>query len=200
MSNKLTDTQLMMLSAAAQRDDCCLVVPANLKGGAAQKIAARFVAGGLVKEIKAKAATPVWRRDEQAAQSYALKLTAAGVKAIAVEESPASQAAGAEARHTLIPANASTAPSHTSPDADDAAGQPIAAPRAGSKLALVIAILQKPEGATLADLASATHWLPHTARAALTGLRKRGFGVDRERTEGVGSSTYRIAAGLGLAG
>ena len=60
-------------------------------------------------------------------------------------------------------------------------------------------MLQKPEGATLVELASATRWLPHTARAALTGLRKRGFDVERERTESVGTSTYRIIANLSRA-
>ena len=40
MSIKLTDTQIVMLSAAAHRDDRCLVAPRNLKDGAAQKVAA----------------------------------------------------------------------------------------------------------------------------------------------------------------
>jgi hypothetical protein len=54
-----------MLSAAAQRDDRCLVAPRNLKGGAAQRVAAKLIDGGLAKEIKAKPGAPVWRRDEQ---------------------------------------------------------------------------------------------------------------------------------------
>jgi hypothetical protein len=65
MSIKLTDTQIVMLSAAAQRDDRCLVAPRNLKGGAAQKVAAKLIDDGLAKEIKAKPEAPVWRRDEQ---------------------------------------------------------------------------------------------------------------------------------------
>jgi hypothetical protein len=51
---KLSDTQLVILSAAAQREDRCLVTPKSLKGGAPQKIAAKLLAAGLVKEIKAK--------------------------------------------------------------------------------------------------------------------------------------------------
>ena len=80
MSIKLSDTQLVMLSAAAQRDDRSLTPPEKLKGVAAHKVAAKLIAAGLVKEVKAKAGTPVWRRDEQAGQSYALKLTAAGAE------------------------------------------------------------------------------------------------------------------------
>ena len=54
MSIKLTDTQLVMLSAAAQRTDRCLVAASNVKAAAAQKIAGKLIASGLVKEIKAK--------------------------------------------------------------------------------------------------------------------------------------------------
>ena len=39
-----------------------------------------------MKEIRAKAGAPIWRRDEETGQTYTLKLTAVGVKAIAVDE------------------------------------------------------------------------------------------------------------------
>jgi hypothetical protein len=45
---------------------------------------------GLAKEIKAKPGAPVWRRDEQADQPYALKLTAAGAKTFAIDDGSAS--------------------------------------------------------------------------------------------------------------
>jgi Protein of unknown function (DUF3489) len=67
-----------------------------------------------------------------------------------------------------------------------------AAPRAGSKQALVVKLLSKQQGATLHALIEATGWLPHTTRAALTGLRKRGFAVERIRNATKGSF-YRIA-------
>ncbi len=57
MSIKLTDTQLIVLSAAAQREGQCLVAPNNLKGGVAQKFAEKFLAAGLVKAIEAKQGT-----------------------------------------------------------------------------------------------------------------------------------------------
>ena len=94
MSIKLSDTQLVMLSAAAQRDDRCLTLPEKLKGAAAHKVATKLVAAGLVEEVMAKAGMPAWRRDEQDGQCYALRLTAAGAKAIAVnpDEDPSSAA------------------------------------------------------------------------------------------------------------
>jgi DNA invertase Pin-like site-specific DNA recombinase len=65
MSVKLSDTQLIILSAAAHRGDDSLTPPEKLRGVAAHKVAAKLIAAGLVKEVKAKAGTPVWRRDEQ---------------------------------------------------------------------------------------------------------------------------------------
>jgi len=55
--------------------------------------------------------------------------------------------------------------------------------RAGSKQALVLSMLRRKGGASIADLVSATGWLPHTTRAALTGLRKRGYVLERSRPE-----------------
>jgi predicted GNAT superfamily acetyltransferase len=65
-------------------------------------------------------------------------------------------------------------------------------PREGTKLAAVIALLVRPDGASLDEMIAATEWLPHTTRAALTGLRKRGYAVERRRIEG--KTRYAIAA------
>jgi len=61
-----------------------------------------------------------------------------------------------------------------------------------TKAALVIAMLAAPGGATLDELVAATSWLPHTTRAALTGLRKKGHTLTSEKVDGV--RRYRIAA------
>ena len=63
---KLSDTQLVLLSAAAQRDDHCLTATQKIKGGAARKVAEKMIAAGLVREIKARIGTPglaLGRRD-----------------------------------------------------------------------------------------------------------------------------------------
>ena len=65
-----------------------------------------------------------------------------------------------------------------------------AAPPATSKKAAVIALLDRDTGATLPELIEATGWLPHTTRAALTGLRKAGQLIERSKR---GDATcYRI--------
>jgi hypothetical protein len=58
-------------------------------------------------------------------------------------------------------------------------------PRPGSKLTEVIELLRKDHGATIDELIGATNWLPHTTRAALTDLRKRGYAITRDRSDGV---------------
>ena len=95
MSIKLTDTQLVLLSAAARREDLCLVAPPTLKGGTAQKVASKLISAGFVKEVKAKA---VIRSGDgtRVGASYALKLTAAGAKAIAVDDAAEPEDAGEE--------------------------------------------------------------------------------------------------------
>ena len=180
MSVKLTDAQLVMMSAAAQRKDRCLSAPPTIKGAALSKVSAKLAKLGLAREIEAKPGARIWRRDD-AGQGYALKLTAAGLKAIAVDEGSQDAIEHSEAQ----PKNGA------SPDED---GHPAraAAPRDGSKLARVIEHLRRADGATIIDLTQATGWLPHTARAALTGLRKRGYAVIRERI-GAGDSVYRLA-------
>lgn len=62
-----------------------------------------------------------------------------------------------------------------------------------SKAALVLEMLQRPDGATLDELTAATGWLPHTMRAALTGVRKRGHALTSEKVHGL--RRYQIAGG-----
>lgn len=60
------------------------------------------------------------------------------------------------------------------------------------KSSMVLALLRRDGGATLAELIDATGWLPHSTRAALTGLRKKGYAIERSR---LGADTcYRVAA------
>jgi hypothetical protein len=189
MSIKLSDTQLVMLSAAAQRDDHCLTLPEKLKGAAACKVVTKLIAAGLVEEVKAKAGMPVWRRDEQDGQSYALALTAAGAKAIAVNPEEDASPVGDEERSppegdqplTFAESDGTAAGAST---AETAQAFPTPrTPRAGTKLAKTIEMLRATEGATVAELSQAMGWLPHTTYAVLTGLRKRGYALTLDRSD-----------------
>lgn len=77
------------------------------------------------------------------------------------------------------------------PSGDPQPEKPALSPRGPSKISEVIALLKREGGATLAELIEATGWLPHTTRAALTGLRKKGHVIDKTSREGV--TVYSIA-------
>jgi hypothetical protein len=65
-----------------------------------------------------------------------------------------------------------------------------AIPKRTTKSDLIAAMLSKAGGASLEELITATGWLPHTTRAALTGLKKKGHTISSEKIEGV--RRYRI--------
>jgi DNA-binding MarR family transcriptional regulator len=65
------------------------------------------------------------------------------------------------------------------------------APATPTKIASVLALLRRREGASLAELVAATGWLPHTTRATLTGLKKKGHNLTKVKVDRV--TRYRIA-------
>lgn len=79
-------------------------------------------------------------------------------------------------------------PQRASPAQTEVRAPSSAAP---SKTAKLIALLTRPQGATREQMVEATGWLPHTARAALTGLKKKGYEVTSVKADGV--RTYRAA-------
>jgi Protein of unknown function (DUF3489) len=179
-STKLTTAQLGVLSDAALREDGAAAMPEGKNEKAAQKLAATLIEQALVREIRAKPGMPVWRRDEEG-RALALIITKGGRTAIDMPE---------EGR---------TEDASTGPDAPAMIGVHASArsgrgtPRQGSKLAEVMSLLGRKKGAGIEDLIAATGWLPHTTRAALTGLRKRGFAIERSRNEQ--ATVYRIVTG-----
>ena len=77
------------------------------------------------------------------------------------------------------------------PTATDSKTTAMAAPRE-AKIDQVIKLLKRKDGATLDQLVKATGWQPHTTRAAITGLKKKGYTIEREVVDG--TSRYRITA------
>jgi hypothetical protein len=165
---------------------------------AAAKIGASLLARKVMREVKAKAGMPVWRDDD--GRPISLMITRAGWEAIGVEKvvgvAPRTFRAGrpnADARVAALDgaARASRKRGMAQPAAVSSSQVPVR--RSDSKQALVIDMLSAKAGTTLDALIDATGWLPHTTRAALTGLRKRGFSIERSRADGE-ASVYRIVA------
>jgi hypothetical protein len=65
-------------------------------------------------------------------------------------------------------------------------------PRANTKRAVLIGMLERPEGASVAEIGQRLGWLPHTVRAAFTGLRHAGREVTRSK-DATGQSVYWLA-------
>lgn len=174
---KLSDTQLVILNAAATREDRALCpVPDSVK--AKGKVLARSLAGlidrGLAEEVESVPAEQAWRTDEDD-RPIGLAITDAGLAAIGI---------GAAENGS----DGSATDTEGEPGAPTSDQRP---PKPESKTAKLIERLSAADGATLDDLTAAFGWLPHSARAALTGLRKRGYTVEREKRDD-GTSVYRL--------
>jgi hypothetical protein len=163
-ARKLTDAQLLMTREALRRDDRCLSPAASLRGPKVAKTGEKLNAAGLAREVKAKGSYPVWRRDGETDVAFALKLTAAGAKAAAAANAASfDKEAGAvegEARAleklavSKSDAKVEGATAHL-PDKQRNRGSP----RPTSKIAAVVALLSRSEGASLGELTTATGWL-----------------------------------------
>ena len=90
------------------------------------------------------------------------------------------------------PRKMARAPQPTPPSAPIPASEPVAA-KPQTKTSLVEALLGQDAGASLDELCQATGWLPHTCRAFLTGLRKKGRILERHKRED-GATIYRLTA------
>ena len=207
MLDTMSKAQRLMLREAAKREDRFLQPPANARAAAVRTLAGRLIEAGWVREIKTRNGAPIWRK-EASGETYALKLTAKGLKAAtAMIEAPDGEGAPLvtpAVKRTGTPARrAARLPRAPAPAPDALGGQPspiqTCAPRPTSKLGRVLDMLAADAGATIGELTAATGWLEHTTRAALTGLRHRGYELSRTRKDGDVASVYRIVSSGGEA-
>jgi hypothetical protein len=84
MPKKLTDTQLVLLSAAAQRNDGAIDIAENPKRGSVKKAIGKLLTEGLVEEVPAGGLLPIWRPDDDRGP-LALCISARGLAAIGVK-------------------------------------------------------------------------------------------------------------------
>ena len=174
-----SDTQSLILSRAATRPgNLALPLPEGLVGAAAKMVVGKMVARGWLEEVEAnlRRGEPMWRETGDG-HGTTLIATEAGLEAIGIEPVVASAVASArKARPKPEPA----------PD-DAEAAKPVAK-RAGTKQAQIIAMLQRPEGATVAEMVAATGWLAHTVRGSISGTlgKKLGLRVTSTKVESRG--------------
>jgi hypothetical protein len=187
---KLSDTQTIILSRAAQNEDrIALPLPESLRGGAAAKVVDAMLAKGFLEEIDAdlRKGEPVWRETGDG-HGVTLVATDAGFAAIGIETEDANTApAGATDSPTEEPAT-------DTPDEKEAATK-ARKPREGTKQATLIAMLRAPDGATIKEIMAATGWQSHTVRGAMAGALKKKLGLEvtSEKVEGRGR-VYKLPA------
>ena len=189
--HKLSDSQLVVLSTASQRaDGCVFPITLKLKGNAIGNVLKSLLAKGLLDEVPGRADDTLWRYDDGAP--------------LTLRASPAAY------RHLGIDAEAASA-TDALPDRDRPSGKrkPAKADRAAaiveekprkeptvrkdSKQAQLIAMLRRAKGATIAEIAEAFKWQPHTARGVIAGALKKKLGLEvvSEKSERRGR-VYRI--------
>ena len=184
---QLSDSQLVVLTAACQRPDRCVFpVTARLKGNAVGNVLKSLLNKGLIKEVRAKRDDTVWRHDEERGR-MTLVATNAAFAALGIDP----QEAPAEKETESAGEDADATPRKTKPRASRAA---VPRSRNNSKQSQLIAMLRRARGATIDEIVKALDWQPHTVRGAIAGALKKKLGLTivSEKSEPRGR-VYRIA-------
>lgn len=191
MTSQLTDSQLVILSAASARASrSVLPLPSalTLNKGSAALVLKSLIGRGLIAEASAGREDEVWRELEDDGR-LTLRMTDAAFRALGIEnddgdglprvpQNPAGQS------EPLIPTTERAEASQPGP---------------GTKLAIILDLLRQAEGASVEELMAATGWQAHSVRGAISGAikRKLGMAVETFPAEGRGR-IYRIS-GAGAA-
>ena len=180
---KLTDTHLVILNAAAQHK-AGLVLPLpktiRLNKASVARVVGSLLKRKLVVEKPAALEDACWRETKDGAR-FALAITKAGLKAVAIE---------AEGEETKPSPDKKQKAARTNQSRTNK--QPV---REGTKIAVLVGLLQRKTGATIEEAVKATGWQSHSVRGAISGALKKKLGlhVDSSVTEDRGR-VYRITA------
>ena len=175
---KLTETQTIILSAGAQRpENIALPLPKGLAGAAAKMSVTKMIEHGWLQEVDASSnrGDPLWRETGDG-HGKTLVVTDAGLLAIRIE--PVVVKTVVAIREHAAKTQLQKPPTQ----------------RAGTKQAMLIEMLQASEGATIAEIITATGWLAHTARGVISGVLKKklGLSITAAKVDGRGL-VYRLA-------
>ena len=188
---QLSDSQLVVLTAACQRPDRCVFpVTAKLKGNAAGNVLKSLLKKELIKEVRGKRDDTVWRHDEERGR-MTLVATKAAFAALGIDRRD--EAEDAEADAAEAPANVQAEPK-ARPKSPKTKEPNAPRTRDGTKQAQLIAMLRRAKGATIDEVVEALEWQPHTVRGAIAGALKKKLGLDvtSEKDEKRGR-VYKIA-------
>lgn len=195
MTTKLTDTQLVLLSASAQRDTKALLpFPKSLKakGAALTRTIEKLLRHRLIEERNVNGKEPHWRRDDEDG-ALGLFLTEQGLAAL---DGPA-----VDRTSRAKPASAKPAARDKETGSPKKPAKQRSRKRAGagkrgmtSKQDKVLTLLRRKNGATLSDICAETGWQAHSARGFLSAVvrKKLGLALLSEKGGDDGVRRYRI--------
>jgi len=192
-TTKLTDTQLVILSTAAQRDDHSLLpFPKNIsaKGTALAKSMNGLQGRGLVEEREIDAGDPEWRRDEEN-RLYGLFVTKEGLSAIGLADEAAPGRSESAARETT----AKVRPPQLKRSKRRPTASASPAGKAESKQDIVVKLLRRKAGASIDEIVAETGWQKHSVRGFLSAVVRKKLALPLESSvKKDGVRRYRIAA------
>ena len=189
--SRLSNSQLIVLTAACQREDRCVFpVTAKLKGNAAGNVLKSLLKKDLIKEVRAKRDDTVWRHDEELGR-MTLVATKAAFAALGIDPRDEAEDAGAAEEAPV----SDEAKPNARPRSPKTKGPNAPRAREGTKQAQLITMLSRTKGATINEIAEALEWQPHTVRGAMAGALKKKLGLDvtSEKDDKRGR-IYRIAS------
>ena len=173
-TTKLSDTQLVILAAAAQRADHSLLpFPESLtvKGAALNKVVDTLCKRKLAEERRTINGAPEWRRDEDG-RPLGLFTTNAGLLALGVEDTETKAPSQAAASMPRQRKTAAARPREKARTASPASTKRRSAP-SQSKQDLVIQMLRRQSGVSIDDIIAKTGWQPHSVRGFFSGLVRK---------------------------
>jgi hypothetical protein len=182
--SKLTNHQTCVLRAAAHSANLAAwPVPQRLglNKGSTTIVIKGLLRRGLVEERPALGDDPIWRVDDTG-RKLTVVITRMGLAAVGVMQ----------VQHEADPQENADNPAQSGPTPAVSESQR-RMPRAGTKLAILVALLKGEEGAAVEEMAAATGWQTHTVRGVMSGALATKFGlrIVSEKVEGRGR-VYRI--------
>jgi len=175
---KLNDTQLTILSAASQRRDFSVYpLPKSIKRGDGPKYLQKLLSLQMIEEAEAVGDATVWRVHEDG-YNVTLILADEGFRTLGLKREADKKAKEKQIFKKSAAQVEKTA--HT--------------PRANSKQAAMIALLERPKGTTIDELAEATGWQRHSVHGVISGVLRKKLGLHISSEAGANGRTYRIVA------
>jgi hypothetical protein len=192
--NNLTDHQRCALRAASRSANLNawpLPPRLGLSKGSTTIVVKGLLKKGLIEERAALGHDAIWREAEDG-RPMTLVITRAGLAAVGMlPENETDRKTAAEERAQTADSAAQSGPTAAVSE------NPRRMPRAGTKLAALVTLLEREDGVTVEEMAAAFGWQGHTVRGVMSGalVKRFGFQIVSEAVEGRGRA-YRIEGAM----